>query len=385
MQEVRVQAPPKTECQMIDASDPERAAAAVIAALDARGALEPRQHRRRAVSPAIRPGVRGRDLWVACETDLAGHVTRARSSCCREADALAPRLGGAVVALGYPASFASHAAIAASYGADHVLVLDHPELDAYSPEAAAEAIAQLVRARTPWGLLLPASERGRDWGPRLAARLGLGLTGDAIGIEIDSDDRMVALKPAFGGNIVAPILSKTYPADGDGALRRARARGTAGGEARRSRRCSPKLAPALSRLVATHSLLDESHRTARRRARSWSASASASAVPKASRRDQRFRADARAGMCATRRVTDAGWMPRQLQVGLTGKAIDPRLYFAIGVRGAPNHTVGNQSAPDAWSRSTTIPRRRFSSARISELSPIGPRFYPRWPRRCAIV
>jgi electron transfer flavoprotein alpha subunit len=49
-------------------------------------------------------------------------------------------------------------------------------------------------------------------------------------------------------------------------------------------------------------------------------------------------------MCATRRVTDKGWMPRQLQVGLTGKAIDPRLYFSIGVRGAPNHTVGIKRA-----------------------------------------
>jgi electron transfer flavoprotein alpha subunit len=52
----------------------------------------------------------------------------------------------------------------------------------------------------------------------------------------------------------------------------------------------------------------------------------------------------RAGMCATRRVTDAGWMPRQLQVGLTGKAIDPRLYFAVGVRGAINHTCGLKRA-----------------------------------------
>ena len=44
-----------------------------------------------------------------------------------------------------------------------------------------------------------------------AAGLGLGLTGDAIGIEFDGEGRMVALKPAFGGNIVAPILSKTFP------------------------------------------------------------------------------------------------------------------------------------------------------------------------------
>jgi electron transfer flavoprotein alpha subunit len=51
-----------------------------------------------------------------------------------------------------------------------------------------------------------------------------------------------------------------------------------------------------------------------------------------------------AAMCATRRVTDQGWVPRQLQVGLTGKSIDPRLYIAIGVRGAPNHTCGLKRA-----------------------------------------
>jgi electron transfer flavoprotein alpha subunit len=37
-------------------------------------------------------------------------------------------------------------------------------------------------------------------------------------------------------------------------------------------------------------------------------------------------------------------VPRQLQVGLTGKSIDPRLYIAIGVRGAPNHTCGLKRA-----------------------------------------
>jgi electron transfer flavoprotein alpha subunit len=43
-------------------------------------------------------------------------------------------------------------------------------------------------------------------------------------------------------------------------------------------------------------------------------------------------------------VTDMGWLPRQLQVGLTGKAMEPRLYFAIGIRGAPNHVIGIKRA-----------------------------------------
>src|SRR5581483_4016714 len=122
----------------------------------------------------------------------AGEITRGSLELLSRGDELAAHLGGALVAVGFPAALARHAGLLASYGADQV-------------------VAHLVRERTPWGLLLNASERGRDWAPRLAARLNLGLTGDAIGIELDSEGRMVALKPAFGGNIVAPILSKTFP------------------------------------------------------------------------------------------------------------------------------------------------------------------------------
>ena len=51
-----------------------------------------------------------------------------------------------------------------------------------------------------------------------------------------------------------------------------------------------------------------------------------------------------ASVAATRNVTDAGWLPKQLQVGLTGRAIAPKLYIAVGIRGAFNHTVGIQKA-----------------------------------------
>jgi electron transfer flavoprotein alpha subunit len=51
-----------------------------------------------------------------------------------------------------------------------------------------------------------------------------------------------------------------------------------------------------------------------------------------------------AAIAATRDVSDAGWLPRQHQVGLTGRAIAPRLYFAIGIRGAYEHMVGLRRA-----------------------------------------
>ena len=51
-----------------------------------------------------------------------------------------------------------------------------------------------------------------------------------------------------------------------------------------------------------------------------------------------------ASIGATRKVVDAGWLPRQHQVGLTGKTIAPRLCIAIGVRGAFNHLIGIQKS-----------------------------------------
>jgi len=47
-----------------------------------------------------------------------------------------------------------------------------------------------------------------------------------------------------------------------------------------------------------------------------------------------------APIATTRKVVDLGWLPSQLQVGLTGKSVAPRLYIAVAIRGAFNHMVG---------------------------------------------
>jgi electron transfer flavoprotein alpha subunit len=48
--------------------------------------------------------------------------------------------------------------------------------------------------------------------------------------------------------------------------------------------------------------------------------------------------------CATRKVTDKGWMPRARQVGITGHSISPKLFISVGASGKFNHTVGVRSA-----------------------------------------
>ncbi len=343
VQGVQAQPTRKIECQMIDASDPRRAAADVIAALEARGALRPRVHNRRPVAAQVRKPVRGKDVWVVVETDLEGALTLGTLELLSAADALVTRLGGALVALGLSDDIARHAGRLASYGADEVVILESPALGNYSPDTAAEAVAHLVRERTPWGLLLNASERGRDWGPRLAARLKLGLTGDAVGFELNDEGHMVALKPAFGGNIIAPILSKTYPQMAtvrQGVLELAEPNPARVVELETVR---VELGRPLSRLVREHSSVD--HTIAPLDGAEVIVGVGMGVGgPDGIEKTKQFARVLGAGMCASRRVTDKGWLPRQLQVGLTGKAIAPRLYFSIGLRGAPNHTVGLKRA-----------------------------------------
>ncbi len=51
-----------------------------------------------------------------------------------------------------------------------------------------------------------------------------------------------------------------------------------------------------------------------------------------------------ATVATTRNVVHVGWLPHQIQVGISGRTIAPKVYIAVGIRGAFNHTVGIQKA-----------------------------------------
>jgi electron transfer flavoprotein alpha subunit len=60
-------------------------------------------------------------------------------------------------------------------------------------------------------VLVPATGRGRDYGPRAAGELELGMTADCVGVDIAKAGRLLQQKPAYGGNIVSVILGATTP------------------------------------------------------------------------------------------------------------------------------------------------------------------------------
>lgn len=94
-----------------------------------------------------------------------------------------------------------------AYGADRVLVAEHPELKEYRTELYTKVICDQARIDKPEILIIGASPIGRDLTPRVSFRLHTGCTADCTELDIDPDEKiLVATRPAFGGNVMATIL-----------------------------------------------------------------------------------------------------------------------------------------------------------------------------------
>jgi len=243
--------------------------------------------------------------------------------------AVAAGLGGRVTAIGIGA-----AADLSARGADRVLNVD----GTLHEDDLAALLAQRLADDPPWAVLVPGTAWGRHVASRLAARLCAGLTGDAVGLE-RRGDRLVALKPAFGGRLVAEITCSSpiqmatvrpgvLPLPEPRGPRRIEVehlRGDVRGRVRVLERWRDDDADLLANAEVVVGV-------------------GVGVDPDDLPLVRQCAKDLGAELCATRKVTDAGWMPRARQVGITGHSIAPRLYVAIGISGRFNHTIGVRQA-----------------------------------------
>ena len=288
------------------------------------------------------PGARERSIWVVAENSRDGlaHVTFEMLGKARELTAVTHSEVAAVL---IAPDAETQAPTLAAAGADRVLTLDNSQLGPAFSRAVGNALAVAVERERPYAILFASTADGRDLASRLAARLSLGLTGDAIDLEIDAEGSLVQLKPALGGNVVAPILSKTLPnlvtlrpglltpatpePDAVAMVEGLPAEPFDGSDVRligeEFQEDTEGLDLARARIVLGLGMGagEENVAALVETARSIGAS-----------------------VATTRDVVHAGWLPQQLQVGISGRTIAPTVYIAVGIRGAFNHTVGLQRA-----------------------------------------
>ena len=245
----------------------------------------------------------------------------------------------------------------AEYGADKVIVVDDPELKEYRTEPYTHAIASVIEEFKPEIFLIGATAIGRDLGPRVCARIHTGLTADCTKLDIGDfpmnpvpgretkHNQLLMTRPAFGGNTIAtiacpdfrPQMATVRPGVIEKAPKEAGKKAVVT-EFNPGFTKNNKYVDILEVVKAVSNTVDIMD------AKILVSGGRGVGSP------ENFKilddlAEAIGGtVSCSRAVVDAGWKPKDLQVGQTGKTVRPNVYFAIGISGAIQHLAGMEES-----------------------------------------
>ncbi|MCM1189714.1 MAG: electron transfer flavoprotein subunit alpha/FixB family protein [bacterium] len=245
----------------------------------------------------------------------------------------------------------------AEYGADKVIVVDDPELATYRTEPYAHALASVIDEFKPEIVLVGATAIGRDLGPTVSARVATGLTADCTVLEIgdfpleprpgveQKHNQLLMTRPAFGGNTIATIacpdnrpqmatvrpgvMQKLEPVAGAKAV---------------VVEYNPGFTPN-NRYVTIKEVVKAVSDTVDIMDAKVLVSGGRGVGSPENFKILEELAEVMGGtVSCSRAVVDAGWKPKDLQVGQTGKTVRPQIYFAIGISGAIQHVAGMEES-----------------------------------------
>ncbi len=233
-----------------------------------------------------------------------------------------------------------------AYGADKVITVSDPHLKSYLTEPYTDVISALVEKYKPEIFLLGATTTGRDLASRIAARIRVGLTADCTALDIDPEKKIIRqTRPAFGGNIMATIISPNY-------------RPQMSTVRPKVFKKLPKDASRKGEIIEEKAAITEKSLRARileivKSTEKKVNIAEAEIIVSGGRGigcAENFKliqelADTIGGAVGASRATvDAGWISQFHQVGQTGKTVSPKLYVACGISGAIQHLAGMSSS-----------------------------------------
>ena len=257
----------------------------------------------------------------------------------RLADALGEPLIAAVVGSGV----GDMAQEAIAHGADRVYVADADVLQTYQTASYCAVMGQIAEQAEPEVLLVGMSDNGRDLGPRLAFRLRTGLASDCVDLTIDAETRLLeATRPVSGGNAMATVvIEKTRPQ-----MATVRAKTMPAAEPDAGRQGEIIVVDVSVDAASLPVTVVERVKAESEGVRLEDADIVISGGRGLKGPDDFYAilepcAKALGGTIgASRAAVDEGWVPTQLQVGLTGKIVSPKLYVACAISGAAQHMAG---------------------------------------------
>jgi electron transfer flavoprotein alpha subunit len=226
-------------------------------------------------------------------------------------------------------------------GAERVYTVDNALLRAWHIELYLEALEAICRYTAPSIILLARTTVGREMAPRLACRLGSSLIQDCLTVELDpASGHLTATRPIYGGNILARVRSMTTP---QMATLRPKAYTALPPDSSRQGEIHTvpvQLEASMVKVTELRREINTIPGVKLEDARIVVAGGRGLGGPEPFRDLQELAGMLGAGIGASRAAVDAGWVPGNWQIGLTGKTITPELYITVGISGASQHMAG---------------------------------------------
>jgi len=238
------------------------------------------------------------------------------------------------------------------YGAVEALLVDHPELENYNTLTYSRILSDLVDEHQPRIVLFGGTFVGRDLAPRVASHTLSGLTADCTDLQISDvkylrkeyKDLLLQIRPAFGGNIIATIISPESDVQmatvREGVMEKHPLDQPVDGKITEIR-YQPADIDGLVRIVDRH---HEENKVNLKAAPIIVSGGYGMGSPENFQLLYDLAHVIGAEVAGSRAAVDAGFIPHVRQVGQTGVTVRPKLYIACGISGAIQHRAGMQDA-----------------------------------------
>jgi electron transfer flavoprotein alpha subunit len=298
---------------------------------------------RRRIDPSKFKDYRG--VWVFAE-QLDGDLRNVTLELLAKGRELADKLGEPLCVLLLGHNISKLTDTLAAHGADVVYISDQELLGHYTTDGYTDVISALILTEKPNIVLFGATGNGRDLAPRIAARLQLGLTADCTGLGIDEKRQLVQTRPAFGGNIMASILSP-YTRPQMATVRPNVFKPLTADPSKKAevREVNIKVVKAAIRTKVIESV-SEVEEGALKVDEADMVVSCGRGIKSPENIDvvAELAKALNAALGGSRPIVDAGWMKHHQQVGQSGRTIAPKLYIACGISGAIQHLVGMRTS-----------------------------------------
>lgn len=286
-----------------------------------------------------------RGVWIFAE-QRQGKLVNVALELLGEGRKLADKLAEPLVAILLGSGIEAEANTLIAYGADKVWVVDNPQLEYFLEDTYTQVLSDLVKQERPNIILMGATAIGRSLGPKLAARLGTGLTADCTGLEVDPlEKNLLQTRPAFGGNLMATILCPNHRPQ-MATVRPKVFKPMAEDMTRIGEIMKLDLTGVTFNIRAKilETVKETGYAVNLEEANIIVSGGRGLCDPKNFHLIEELAQVLGGAVGASRAAVDAGWVPYAHQVGQTGKTVGPKVYFACGIHGAIQHMAGMSSS-----------------------------------------